>query len=158
MEKGDVIEIEVDASYLGYKAQFNQPFSLGEPDKEWQEVFNILTESFTNGFNTLKPGITVGELHEALSAPVKKAGYLHRSPTFHGLGLAIEEPFGVFVAQPDYQPNLARIIEPGMVLELEPPAIRPDFKKGATIGSPVLVTDTGCRLLSKNWKPEVKII
>ena len=74
------------------------------------------------------------------------------------VGLAIEEPFGVFVAQPDYQPNLARIIEPGMVLELEPPAIRPDFKKGATIGSPVLVTDTGCRLLSKNWKPEVRII
>ena len=64
---------------------------------------------------------------------------------------------GTFIAQPDYQPDLSRVIKPGMVIELEPPVISRDFKKGTTLGCPVLVTDTGCRLLSSNWKPEVKI-
>jgi Xaa-Pro aminopeptidase len=48
-------------------------------------------------------------------------------------------------------------MQPGMVVEFEPHVVRRDFKKGAGLGSPVLVTETGCRLLSKDWKPEVRI-
>jgi Xaa-Pro dipeptidase len=131
---------------------------LGEPSKAWQEIFNVAIESVNNALDILKPGITVGELNDAFLPPIKKAGYKQWTPNFHGVGLAIEEPFSGFPGQPDYQPNTARIIEPGMVLEFEPSVIGPDFKMGTTLGSPVLVTDTGYRLLSKNWKPEVKII
>jgi len=158
LEKGDIIHTEFSATYLGYSAQFNQPFSIGEPDEDWKKIFSIAEEAFNNGFNTLKPGITAGELNEALLSPVRKAGYVARTPPFHGMGLTLEEPVGSFPAQPDYKPNLDRVIEPGMVIELEPPVVRPDFKRGTTLGCPVLVTETGCRLLSKNWKPEVKII
>jgi Xaa-Pro aminopeptidase len=158
MEKGDIIHTEFDASFMGYLAQFNQPFSLGEPSKEWMDIFKVAIESVSNGLNALKPGITVGELNEALASPIKKAGYVQQTPNFHGLGLAIEEPFSGFPAQPEYQPKSDRRIEPGMVLEFEPPVISQDFKRGTTLGSPVLVTDKGYRLLSKNWKPEVKII
>jgi len=159
---GDIITFEVDASYLGYIAQFNHAFSLGEPDEEWQKIFDVAVECFNNGLSVLKPGITVGELNEVMLAPTKKAGYLKLNPTFHGLGLAIEEPFGSFHAQPSYQPNSARIIKPGMVLEFEPGGAVVDRTKGigrgCSLGGPVLVTDTGCRLLSKTWKPGVKII
>lgn len=158
LEKGDIIHTEFDANFMGYLAQFNQPFSVGEPSKEWMDIFNVAIEAVNCGLKVLKPGITVGELNEAIASPVNKAGYRQRTPNFHGLGLAIEEPFSAFPAQPTYQPNLARKIEPGMVLEFEPPVISQDFKRGTTLGSPVLVTDTGNRLLSKTWKPEVKII
>jgi Xaa-Pro dipeptidase len=158
MEEGDQIHVEFDACFIGYLAQFNQPFSLGEPSKEYMDIYNIAIESVNNALNILKPGTTVGELNEALTGLSKKAGYLQVNPSLHGLGLAIEEPFGVFQAQSDYKPNLARIIEPGTVIEFEPSVVRRDFKMGTTLGSPVLVTDTGCRLLSKTWKPEVKII
>ena len=104
-------------------------------------------------FSTLGP-----ELHEAFLPPVQKAGYRQRTPNFHGLGLAIEEPFSAFIGQPEYTPNLTRVIKPGMVLGFEPPVISQDFKRGTTIGSPVLVTENGYRFLSKNWQPEVKII
>ncbi len=158
LEQGDIIHTEFDVRYLGYKAQFNQPFSLGKPSKEWQDIFDVAIESVNTALNVLKPGITVGQLHEAFLPPIKRAGYRQRTPNFHGLGLSLEEPFGPFPGQPDFQPNNNRVIEPNTVLEFEPPVISPDFKRGTTIGCPILVTEKGYRLLSKNWKPGVKVI
>ena len=157
LEDGDIILTEFDAVYLGYVAQYNQPFSLGKPDKEWMEIFHIAKEAFNNGLNVLRPGITTGELYQAILSPIKEAGYTSTNPNFHGLGLGLEEPVSIFPAQTEYKPDTSLKMRSGMVVEFEPHVVRPDFKKGATLGSPVLVTDTGCRLLSKNWKAEVKI-
>jgi len=158
MEEGDQIHTEFDASYMGYIAQFNQPFSLGKPSQEWMDIYNVAAEAVHSALKVLKPGITVGELNEAFLTPIQKAGYQQRTPNFHGIGLAIEEPFSGFPGQPEYQPKSDRILEPNVVLEFEPSVISQDFKRGTTLGSPVLITDTGYRFLSKGWKPEVKII
>lgn len=158
MEQGDQIHTEFDASYMGYIAQFNQPFSLGKPSQEWMDIYNTAIDSVNSALKVLKPGITVGELNDAFLPPINKAGHRQRTPNFHGIGMAIEEPFSGFPSQPEYRAKRDRLIEPNMVLEFEPPVISPDFKRGTTLGSPILVTDTGYRFLSKNWKPEVKII
>ena len=158
LENGDIILTEFDAVYLGYVAQYNQPFSLGKPDKEWMEIFRIAIEGFNRGLKILKPGITTGELYQAILSPIKEAGYKTTNPGFHGLGLALEDPVSIFPAQTEYKPDLSLKMQSGMVVEFEPHVVSPDFKKGTSLGCPVLVTDTGCRLLSKKWKPEVKII
>ncbi len=62
--------------------------------------------------------------------PIKKAGYIHGTPHFHGIGLAIEEPFGSFPVQPEYKPNVSLVIEAGTVIEFEPNAVSPDGKRG----------------------------
>jgi len=157
LEQGDVILMEFDARYLGYVAQFNQPYSVGEPNKEWREIFNVASEAFNNGINTLRPGITVGELDQAVLSTIKGAGYTHRNPAFHGLGLSLEGPIGSFPVQSPYKPFTSLRIESGMILEIEPHVVTPDGKKGLTTGCPVLVTETGSRLLSNTWKPEFKI-
>ncbi len=158
LESGDVILIEFNARYLGYLASYNQPFSVGEPSKEWKEIFNVTLESFNNGFDTLRPGITVRELDEAFQSPVNVAGYKYTHPFFHGLGLNMEEPMGTFPLQPEYKPEVSLRLEAGMVLECEPHIVTLDEKKGIHLGSPVLVTESGCKLLSKTWKPEFKIV
>jgi len=157
LERGDIILTEVDAAYLGYIAQYNQPFSIGEPDQEWKEIFTVAAEAFDKGLNTLKPGITTGELYRAMLTPIAEAGYASTNPAFHGLGLGLEDPVSLFPAQPEYRPDTSLRMEPGMVVEFEPHVVRRDFKKGASLGCPVLVTETGFRLLSKNWKPEVRV-
>jgi Xaa-Pro aminopeptidase len=157
LEHGDVILTEFDARYSGYKAQFNQPFSVGEPDKEWRKIFNVALGAFNNAFNTLRPGITAGELEEVFLAPIRGGGYTFTNPPFHGLGLSLEQPMGTYPAQPYHKLDTSLRIETGMVIEFEPHVVRADGKKGLTLGSPVLVTETGCRLLSKSWKPEFKV-
>jgi Xaa-Pro aminopeptidase len=158
LEPGDLITVEFDAKYGGYIAQFNQPFSVGEPDKELKAMFGVVLDSLDNGLVTLRPGITAGELDEAFLSPIRNAGYRTRNPAFHGLGLYLEMPMGCFEAQPSYKPDTSFRIESNMVIEFEPHVVSPDGKRGIHIGSPVLVTETGCRLLTKNWKPELIVV
>jgi Xaa-Pro aminopeptidase len=154
LERGDVILVEFDARYFGYFAQFNQSFAIGEPDKEWVDIFNVSVASFNNGLRALRPGITAGELDEAFLSTIREAGYKVRNPAFHGLGLYLEMPMGTYPGQPEYKPDTSFVIEPNMVLEFEPHVESHDGKKGIHMGSPVLVTQTGYRVLTKNWKPE----
>lgn len=158
LKKGFIIHTEFDIRVEGYKAQFNQPFAMGKPNPEWQDIFKVAVESLSGALEVLKPGITIGELNEAFLPPIKKAGYVQKTPNFHGLGLSLGEPLGAFPGQPDYEPKNDRVIVPNMTLEFEPPVISRDFKRGTTIGCPILVTDNGYRLLAKGWKPEVIII
>ena len=154
LARGDVILVEFDARYFGYFAQFNQSFAIGEPDKEWADIFSVSAESFNSGLRALRPGITAGELDEAFLFPIREAGYKVRNPAFHGLGLYLEMPMGSYPGQPEYKPDASFVIEPDMVLEFEPHVESRDGKKGIHVGSPVLVTETGYRLLARNWKPE----
>ena len=158
LEKGDMILTEMDAKYQGYLAQFNQPYSLGEPDREWRKKEAVAQESFYTGLKVLRPGVMIGELDEAMLSVITKAGYTWRNPMFHGLGLSLEGPMGRFPVQKPFQPFLTIKMQPGQVIELEPHVVSPDGKSGLTIGCPVLVTATGCRPLSNTWKPEIKVI
>ena len=157
LRSGDIILTEFDATFLGYKAQYNQPFSIGKPSQEWREIENVAREAFYSGFKALKPGITVGELDEAFLSPIRKAGYVHANPAFHGIGLTLEMPMGSYPRQARHKPTPSFVIKADMVIEFEPHPVTPDYKKSMHLGSPVLVTRTGCRLLSKNWKPELQI-
>jgi Xaa-Pro aminopeptidase len=153
LEDGDVMLVEVDAVWRGYKAQFNQPFVVGDAVEEWPAIFETAARCFEEGVRTLRPGVTVGELEARMIAPIEEAGLTFGNPAFHGLGLGIEAPMGTYPranhrADPDY------VIEEGMVLELEPHPITHDFRRGASLGCPVLVAGDGCRPLADWWTPE----
>ncbi len=158
LEKNDIMLTEFDAKFLGYKAQHNQPFSVGRPGKEWTRLFSVAAEAFENAFRLLKPGLTAGELDDAFLAPVQKTGFTRENPAYHGLGLSLEEPIGSFPMQPSYRLDRGMVLKAGMVLEFEPHVVTADMKKGLHLGCPVLVTRTGCRLLNKAWQPELRIV
>jgi Xaa-Pro aminopeptidase len=155
LESGDLIHTEFNAKYNGYVAQYNQPFSLGAPDKEWSKVFEVASAAFNSGLKALKPGLTALELKEAFLSPIREAGLQSIRPAFHGLGLTSEEPLCPMAHIPG-TPSESFIIQAGMVFEFEPHIITPDGKKGTTLGCPILVTETGCRSLNKE-KTELKI-
>lgn len=156
LESGDMIHTEFNAKYNNYIAQYNQPFSLGEPDPEWSRVFSTAEAAVTHGLKILKPGITARDLTLALLEPVKESGLNSIRPAFHGLGLTSEEPLAA-VGAGTCIPDDSFLIQAGMVIEFEPHVITPDGRKGLTLGGPVLVTDTGCRPLGQS-RMEVKII
>ncbi|MDP2931117.1 MAG: Xaa-Pro peptidase family protein [Chloroflexota bacterium] len=154
LEPGDVILLEFDARYFGYFAQFNQSFAIGQPAEDWSNIFDVSVKSFYSGLKVLKPGITLGELDEAFLTPIREAGYNVRNPAFHGLGLYLEMPMGSYPGQPEYKPDNSFVIKENMVLEFEPHVESRDGKKAIHMGSPVLVTENGGRLLTPGWKPE----
>jgi len=110
-----------------------------------------------NGLEALKPGLTLIELTEALHAPIIEAGLTTIRPAFHGLGLTSEEPLASPAPGVPCIPSDSFEIQAGMVFEFEPHVITKDGKKGMTLGTPVVVTETGCRPLNKS-RIEVKVI
>jgi Xaa-Pro dipeptidase len=98
----------------------------------------------------VKPGITMGELFEISASEAKSLGYEEQylgppgyKVTFigHGLGLELIEP--PIIAKGWEDP-----LVPGMTFALEPKMVFKD-EFAAGIESVVLVTDSGCRLISK---------
>lgn len=150
LEHGDVILVEVDAVWHGYKAQFNQPFVIGEPIGDWHTIFQTASRCFAAGMDVLRPGVSVGELESTMLAPIAAADLTFGNPAFHGLGLGIESPVGTY-PRGNHRADPDIVIEQNMVLELEPHPITTDFRRGASVGAPVLVVDGGCKLIPRAW-------
>ena len=152
LAEGDVINTEFDARFEGYCAQFNQPFFVGKVDEAWRQVAGIATESFATGINALKPGLSAGELQALMKAPVLARGHQVLGPMFHGLGLSFERPIAQTSLGTSFVEDLDIVLEPGMVLELEPHVVAKDFSRGCSLGCPVLITSEGCELLAEGWQ------
>lgn len=153
LEDGDVINLEFDAKKHGYNAQFNQPFFIGSVDPAWHEIAAVGAESFRAGVDAIRPGLLAGDLQEIMRQPVRKAGFRFLGPMFHGLGLSFEPPVAQTSLNTSLPEDLEIMLEPGMVLELEPHVVAMDFRRGASIGCPVLVTESGCEILAEGWEP-----
>jgi Xaa-Pro aminopeptidase len=98
----------------------------------------------------VKPGITVGELFEVSTSAAKSLGYEAQylgPPGYkegfvgHGVGLELIEPPIIAKGKKDH-------LMPGMTFALEPKMVFKD-EFAAGIESVLLVTDTGCDLISK---------
>jgi Xaa-Pro aminopeptidase len=149
LEKGDIIHMEFDCKYNGYIAQHNQMFAVGKPSQEWLEITKVDAMAYESGLKALKPGITLGEFNKAFLSVITDAGYVTERPSFHGLGLSTETPPLAGPAGSPCMPSDSFKLLTGMVLELEPHTMSKDRKYNATLGCPVLVTETGCRPLNK---------
>ena len=158
LDMGDVILIELDATYLGYPAQFNHAWCVGEPDGEWQAIFDCAAKAYAEGLRVLKPGTTVGELEEAMLQPLKDDGFTWGNPPFHGLGLGLEAPMGNYPRVNYAGADPAEAIKQGMVFEFEPHPATSDLRRAASVGSPILVTDDGSKQLAEWWTPEAIIV
>ena len=64
LERGDVIINEFEASWIGYRAQGVQPVFVEVIDPVQAELIKVQREIFNRVVESLKPGITVGELAE----------------------------------------------------------------------------------------------
>ncbi|PZN02180.1 MAG: hypothetical protein DIU76_10750 [Bacillota bacterium] len=152
LEDGDVINSEFDARFEGYCAQFNQPFFVGKVDEAWEQVAATAAECFAGGLDALKPGLSAGELQALMKAPALARGYQVLGPMFHGLGLSFERPIAQTALGTSFDEDLDIVLEPGMVLELEPHVVAKDFSRGCSLGCPVLITPEGCQPLAEGWQ------
>jgi Xaa-Pro dipeptidase len=142
LKTGDIVVDEVSSKYSGYWAHPNRPLSLGNPkDTEFNKLFDLCLDCFKIGITKLKAGITVYELNEAMSAPLKPAGYLlHHA--LHGVGLAENESPFARLPQTELKENF--------VIALQPLVTTKDLKKGITLGDTFVIGKEKSRQLSRH--------
>ncbi len=154
LERGDLIINEIEASWIGYRAQGVQPVLVEAADPVHQELIKVQREVFNRVCASLKPGVTVKELAEltqragAEAAPKSgPAAGARAELTMHGRGAGDDGPIITSHARRPRQ--LAVALRENMVFICKPSAISADDNSICTWGDTVVVTARGGRRLGK---------
>lgn len=113
---------------------------------EYEKIYNIVLEANRAGIAAAKPGMTGRELDKVARDFITKAGY---GPAFghslgHGVGYEIHE-------LPRASTICSMVLKPGMLVTIEP-GIYLEGKLGVRIEDLILITSTGCEVLSHSKK------
>ena len=154
LERGDVIINELEASWIGYRAQAVQPVFVEVIDSVQAELIKVQREIFNRVVESLKPGVTVGELAEltkktAESAAPKSgpAAGARGELNMHGRGQGDDGPIITPHAKSPRQ--LAVAMRANMVFICKPAAISANGEYICQWGDTVVVTQKGGRRLGK---------
>ncbi|WP_419739279.1 M24 family metallopeptidase [Ruegeria sp.] len=144
---GDVLMLDTGLVWDGYFCDFDRNWSIGPPRPDVANAHARLIEASDAAFDIARPGATAADLFHAMNtvltadAEGTDAGRLG-----HGLGMSLTE-------WPSLIPTDNTVLEPGMVLTLEP---------GIAVGAKILVheeniviTDSAPRFISPRIGPEM---
>jgi Xaa-Pro aminopeptidase len=135
----------------GYCSDMTRTVYVGRPSAEARGVYQAVKQAQQAAVGAVKPGISVAEVDRAARKSLQKSGlakYFTHS-TGHGVGLEIHEAPRVAAAQTE-------ILQPGMVITIEPGVYVPG-KWGVRIEDMVVITDSGCEVLTPTSKELVTI-
>lgn len=146
IEKGDFVTIDFGCNYHGYWSDISRTVAIGEPVAELKKVYDVVHEAFQQCLNNLRPGLTDQEVDSFMREPIKRNGYndLSGTGTGHGIGLEVHE-LPLFSVLKD------KILQSNMVITIEPGIYIPNLG-GARIEDVILITETGCEVLTPSSK------
>jgi Xaa-Pro aminopeptidase len=130
----------------GYCSDMTRTVHVGKPTAEARRVYENVSQAQQAAVEAVKPGKSVAEVDEAARKLLKEEGlgkYFTHS-TGHGVGLEIHESPRIAAGQAD-------LLKPGMVITVEPGVYIP-AKFGVRVEDMVLVTKTGCEVLTPTSK------
>jgi Xaa-Pro aminopeptidase len=116
-------------------------WAVGEPPPAATEMHAVARHALDVGLAALRPGATAGDVDRAVRSEVEAADHSYPHHTGHGLGFRWHE-------EPRIIPGATTVLEPGMVVALEPGAYGGGL--GVRVEVVSVVTDAGCRVLSRH--------
>ena len=148
LERGDLIINEVEASWIGYRAQGVQPVFVQVADPVHQELIKVQREVFNRLKENLKPGISVKELAELTRTTAERvapqsgpAAGATAQLTMHGRGAGDDGP--IITSNARNPSQLAVTLSENMVFIFKPSARSADGNSICTWGDTVVVTVNG---------------
>lgn len=156
LAKGDVLIIDTGCTIDGYFCDFDRNFAFGPPAASVKNAHARAYDATEAGFLASRAGARVCDVWEAMAAALGREAISGSGVgrMGHGLGLNLTEP-------PSIHPEDTTVIEPGMVLTLEP-----GIGFTARDGSPrvmvheenIVIGPNGAELLSRRAPRELPVI
>lgn len=167
-ENGDIVVMDVGAEYNFYTADVTRTFPVnGRFTPAQKKIYNIVLDAQNEGIKFIKPGVKFYQVDSVSRAVVKrglvKLGLLKEDEnvfkffmhsTSHWLGLDVHD---VGTSRGTDGSRGGRVLEPGMVLTVEPgiyiaegtEGVPPEYYNiGVRIEDDILVTENGYKNLS----------
>jgi Xaa-Pro dipeptidase len=145
LETGDLVLIELATCVNGYWSDLTRTAAVGSPEPTVEEILALAVNAQQAAIDGIHPGISAGDIDALARDKIAAAGlssyFMHH--TGHHVGFRYHDP-GFLVL-----PGESSILEPGMVVTIEPGVYVPERGGGARIEDNVLVTESGHEVLSR---------
>ena len=143
LKKNDTILIDFGARYNGYCCDLTRCFAVGRSNSFYKEVYETVRQAQAAAIKMVKAGVEIKKVDAAARDVIKK----HNLPVYghgtgHGLGLEVHE-------EPGLSENSKGKLQAGEVITVEPGVYIPG-RLGIRIEDDILVTQTGCKILTRN--------
>lgn len=118
LKNGDLVKIDVCASWNGYCADMARSFFVGEPSDAAKKLVDVATQALNKGIEKARVGNRLSDISSAIQAEVERHGFgVVRDFAGHGIGKNMhEEPEIVNYGKPGRGP----VLKEGMTFALEP--------------------------------------
>jgi Xaa-Pro dipeptidase len=139
LKEGDIVIMELAGGYRGYSAQIGSPICIGEPPKEVRDFFDdVALPGFERMVAVARAGRHLDEMREA-GRLYREKGVQSRPIHVHGIDFVSSEPhvFTDHIQAEAYE----QVLQPGMVLVIEPNAVTADGQFGIFFGHTFIITD-----------------
>ena len=158
IENGEVVLMDVGASYLNYSADISRCFPIGGSFSERQkQIYSLVLDVQKKIIEMIKPGAEHSELNRT-ARDLLAQGMVDIGLIEHTDDVAKYYMHGVshFLGMDTHDVGeRTAILEVGNVITVEPGIYIPEEKLGIRIEDDVLVTETGYCVLSQNIPKEI---
>ncbi|XP_078425922.1 methionine aminopeptidase 1 [Cetorhinus maximus] len=163
LQDGDIVNVDITVYRNGFHGDLNETFFVGEVDEGSKKLVQTTYECLMHAIDSVKPGVRYRELGNIIQKHAHANGFsVVRSYCGHG----IHRLFHTAPNVPHYAKNKAvGVMKPGHVFTIEPmicegawhdetwpdswTAVTKDGKRSAQFEHTLLVTETGCEILTR---------
>ena len=140
---GSAVLFDWGAKVNGYRSDLTRMVFIGRIPPRLGEVYRIVLDAQMRAIKAIRPGVKMCDVDAVARKAIAEAGYAKafNHGLGHGLGLDVHEP-------PSLSWRSEEKLVAGMVVTVEPGIYLPGIG-GVRIEDDVLVTPTGCRVLSR---------
>jgi len=141
LKENDTILVDFGAEYKHYRCDITRCFLVGRPNPLFEKAYKAVKEAQAAAIKAIRPGLPNKEPEKIAREIIKK----HNLPPYqhgtgHGFGLEIhEDPFLAIKSKEKLRAGMVLTVEPGIYIP---------GKLGVRIEDNVLVTKTGCKVLT----------
>lgn len=141
LRKNDSVLIDFGVKASGYCCDLTRCFTIGQAARRYKKAYEAVEHAKKAAIEKVKAGVDVKEVDKAAREVIRQYGFEpHGHGTGHGLGLEVHE-------QPVISEQANGKLEAGDIVTIEPGIYVPG-KFGIRLEDDVLITETGCKILS----------
>ncbi|MGX5806172.1 M24 family metallopeptidase [Bradyrhizobium sp. Arg314] len=143
VRNGDVIKVDAGVRLSGYYSDCARVTIYGEPSKSALMIYEALNRGYDAATGELKPGNTMGKVHQIAQETVRSNGLPNYTRGHFGHSIGIDN----LVEERPFIGMNETVLKPGMVVCLELPYYPPSVGE-FNIEDMWLITDTGAECLN----------
>lgn len=142
LKEEDLLFIDTGSTCDGYFCDFDRNYAVGDVSGAAKQAHHVAWDATEAGIKAARPGATAEDLWRSMAGVLSAGGSIRNNVgrLGHGLGLQLTEP-------PSNMPGDRTVLQPGMVLTIEPGM---EYAPGKMIvhEEDVVITADGCELLT----------